>query len=686
MRVSTSADRRRGRLLAGAAALALLAPLPGVAAEAEQKIDKYAQDALVAAAEELQPTVSEHEMLRLQRVQDAPPETYASGAWREIESKSAVMLHQRAAAVRALEKNLGLKLSRDDVNRFDQLVKEARAIFMPTFTVDLNYTESETNSRTQFGFISKRPFLAGPNLFDVPFPTPPGTQPLSVVNRLGGELILSQRQNPFLNLFPVIGDGGAPLALIFRRQQRQDNVPQRITASKGDIRPDRFLTLGVSVEQRLPWGPSINVSSVTRRQKIYYRGGRDNGKYWDDGMYSTDVQMNFSSGVPFAKNFGPYAPADAALKLAKKDREQSEFQLKDDINSILFEVDRLYWTLVQRLEELNISVERLDLIAQQAARVNRLFDLGRATSLAKAQIDNEVSKAERNVEAARGAYLNASHDLATFVEDSDANVQWNLYLPFGFSDSYLQWLQTDYQTAMQTAKANRPDIQVRRVAREAAEINYKAAKVNARPDLQVDITVLADQDGTKHGYVDPISSHHHVYHPDTLTQAYGLSYVRPLKNKGPRAIERQARLGVETSDLDIRDTDQSVFRDISDRLVSIGNRRLRYEIADREVQRLEEAVAGLERKLEIGADVTQEEIILTTRRLLDARLRRIAALVDNKIEESSLLRAQGILANEYGPRTQVSEFDGKRIELLSEGGLLDHFDPAKVAGKKDVEG
>jgi outer membrane protein TolC len=674
-------------LLAGAAALALLAPLPGVAAEADQKLDKYAQDALLAAAQELQPTVSEHEFLRLQRVQKAPSETYASGAWREIENKTTVMLHQRAAAVRALEKNLVLKLSRDDVNVFNQLVKEARAIFMPTFTVDLSYTESETNSRTQFGFVNKRPFLAGPNLFDVPFPTPPGTQTLSVADRLGGEMIFpSPQQNPFLNLFPIQGDAGAPLALLFRRQQRQDNAPQLITASKSDVRPDRFLTLGVSVEQQLPWGPSIAVSSVTRRQKIYYRGGRDNGKYWDDGMYTTDVTMNFSSGVPFARNFGPYAPADAALKLAKKDREQSEFQLKDDINSILFEVDLRYWTLVRRLEELNIFAERLDLVGQQAARVNRLFDLGRATQLAKAQIDNEVSKAERDVEAARGAFLNASHDLATFVEDHDANVQWNLYLPFGFSDSYLQWLQTDYETAMQTARDNRPDIQVRRIARESADIGLKAAKVAARPDLQVDITVLADQDGTKHGYVDILNSHHHVYHPDTLTQRYGLSYVRPLKNKAARAVVRQNRLNVEFTDLDIRATDQSVFRDISDRLVSIGNRRLRYEINDRQVQRLREAVAGLERKLEIGADVTQEEIILTTRRLRDAELARIETLVDNKIEESSLLRAQGILANEYGSRTAVSEFDGRRIDLLSEAGILDFFDPAKVAGKRDGTG
>jgi hypothetical protein len=97
------------------------------------------------------------------------------------------------------------------------------------------------------------------------------------------------------------------------------------------------------------------------------------------------------------------------------------------------------------------------------------------------------------------------------------------------------------------------------------------------------------------------------------------------------------------------------------------------------------AVASLERQQAIAGTVSEDELILATRRLLSARLSLTGARVDAKQAESGLLYAQGTIAGSLASQTASSQLDRNRITMLSDAGLLSFFKPPSDSGKQSRE-
>ncbi|KAF0118397.1 MAG: hypothetical protein FD149_715 [Rhodospirillaceae bacterium] len=73
--------------------------------------------------------------------------------------------------------------------------------------------------------------------------------------------------------------------------------------------------------------------------------------------------------------------------------------------------------------------------------------------------------------------------------------------------------------------------------------------------------------------------------------------------------------------------------------------------------------------------MTQNEVITTARRLLNAWLSHISATVENKQAEGRLLAAEGVLAAAYGERVAATSFERKRVTALT--ALLHYFAPSR---------
>ena len=66
----------------------------------------------------------------------------------------------------------------------------------------------------------------------------------------------------------------------------------------------------------------------------------------------------------------------------------------------------------------------------------------------------------------------------------------------------------------------------------------------------------------------------------------------------------------------------------------------------------------------LGGDVRELELVAKSQELLEAKRSRLFALVDNKVAETRLLAAQGIIAAEYPEHTAQTGFDKQRLGLL----------------------
>lgn len=620
-----------------------LTPVAVVAQDAnpDAAVTREAMDALL-------PKITEAESHRHDLIRQP------SASWPAMAGKRLEQIHVREAVARALRNNLTIESSRDDTWSGEKAILEAEAVFLPTFELSINHTGTETFRRARFGMLNKKSFQAQ----DI------GT---------GGAGALA-----------ALPDGGRRPVVIgidFHQQDRVLYAVQEIEASTASTNgPTRTNQVTAGISQVLPWGPSVAVSNTTTRQKIFYK----KGYYWDDGMYSSTLTFSVATGVPGFKGFGPYSPTDASIKLTRQAARQAQWLLRATINDILHATDLAFWTLVQRLEELRVRVENRRLVQEQHDHVQRLFALQRATAYQKAEVEAELVKADIQEERARTAYLDASVALARLVEGSDAEIRSVVYLPFGYHESFDAPLTVDHATALALAREHRPELRLQLATMGSRSISLRAARNQARPDLSFSGSTSIQQDGSVYGYRDPWESLTHIARPDKRVDSVSLAFQRPWGNRAAESAVEQASLGLDEARLAHRDVEHTVIQEITDQLAALDSARVSLRTAEKEADGLRESLASLENRRIQGAGVNQNEILLTTRNLLSAELRGVAARIAVETAETGVLAAQGTLAADYGLHTAPTEADRNRIESMGEFGVLEYF--TRLLGLEDDSG
>jgi outer membrane protein TolC len=275
-------------------------------------------------------------------------------------------------------------------------------------------------------------------------------------------------------------------------------------------------------------------------------------------------------------------------------------------------------------------------------------------------------------ELAKNTFVAASNRLAELIEYSGKAVRHNIYLPSGYAPWLEQLLDLDTKAAMKIALARRPELNQVQVDYEASQIQRKGAVVDARPDIKLDAAIESRQNGSVYGYKSYWESLGAISDPDTLNQRYSISYRYPWGNRVVKARLAQAESFVQDAALVKRATHNDVARDVNDALSRLETARVRIK---REEQRLAAAHAAYNSiaRLSESELVNENELIINITNLLQAKLAKIAATIDNKRAESNLLQAQGIIATHYAGMVAGNPLERLRIQQLTEKGDLQYF-------------
>ena len=125
------------------------------------------------------------------------------------------------------------------------------------------------------------------------------------------------------------------------------------------------------------------------------------------------------------------------------------------------------------------------MIRQQQERMNRLYGLRQVTRLQKAQIDAEMAKAEVRVEQSLSEYVASSQALTLLIGDSSVVGGAAIYLPVDYADDLAQAVPVNFEDALATAQATRPDFKINDINALMRQIAEAQARVNTRPDLRL---------------------------------------------------------------------------------------------------------------------------------------------------------------------------------------------------------
>ncbi|MDH4258380.1 MAG: TolC family protein, partial [Candidatus Aminicenantes bacterium] len=210
--------------------------------------------------------------------------------------------------------------------------------------------------------------------------------------------------------------------------------------------------------------------------------------------------------------------------------------------------------------------------------------------------------------------------------------------------------------ALRTAMANRPDLQGTRLGIKNQEMNVIFAKNQLLPNLSLSASYWSPGlSGTQFIYdqdrpFDPPTGSVEYGASDAWKDTFGFAYENwsagitldiPLNSIFSRANFAQAKVNLERSLLQLKDTEQQIFLEVKSavRAVQTNYERVQAYMAARELA--ERTLEAEEEKFKVGIStpyfVLQYQTELTT-----AQTNELAAIIDYNLSLARLQRAMGV--------------------------------------------
>lgn len=571
----------------------------------------------------------------------------------------------REIALEALRRNLDIKRSGLAKTVAERSLIEAQAVFDPVFGVALNASANDAFRRTT------RPNKFKPETERVAVG---GLDSKGLFRCSAAAAALTQGADNGRYCYVITFDNRSAVSTLqYDRYRPEGDYPTTVDANKPSPfkpRNDETYNGTLSIVQQLPWGPSLNLSLTTLRRGNYYALNTLNGLGETYGAYYRPYFSTFSVGaslpLPYTRDFGPTAGADVRRDVARHNIDAAEMDVRTIINSTLYQVETLYWTLVGTIGRMEAVADSVKLAQQQRAATQRLFDQGFVTESDKAQVEAQVMRLLTQQQQVFNEYVSASEALRRVIDSSDDA----LILPVG------------YQAAMKMPAGdlsepdrvfNNPSYLRQSVAVRIASLVREQRDAQTRPNLAFNASLSRSQNSAIYGYRDISGSVSRAFiNPDSTTATFSLLYQRPWGNRAAGAALEGAERGLQQQLIALRKLELSAREDYETARGNLASARERQRLATRSVTLAEEVYQSAVAQQDAGL-VAAYETISRLSALSSARTARVQADIDLRLAESRLLAAVGALAERYGERTALTGADRERLALLRETGSLIHF-------------
>jgi len=625
----------------------------------------------------------------------------------------------RAAAMQSLDRALAIQLQAHDYEFRKNALQEARAVFFPVFSVGPRFDNNNTWERKEELTVEQKiarqkvkffttipggenpiieqpdPEVLAQNFFktgEVQFVDPKDKKSFFIVT--GGtdafgqptQFVVKQdltKTPADAGFETLVAEGGGVKE--FLRNKKLGYVDPQLNAkplpdawnynvnSKRKAADPRY-GIPVTISQQLPWGPVLNITTTeTYRNKAYDGFGHTFDRPW-----FTNFNVNVFIPLPGTKNFGPYAPQDVGIRLAKIERERALWDLKAVINSTLLTVDLRYLGLVNALKNLEATLANRKTIETLQKNTSEMLERGRVTQYGKDQIDAELLRISTAEEAAWQNYILASNGLLDVLNmDPDT-----LLVPVGYSRAINEHAAFKVEESVATGLANRAELRSDSARVRSAEVFVRFQKQQSRPDITASANVTWDQTqlpnsgrfrgDTGIGYLNPIKSIGEGFNEDSLSEAYTLTFRRQMFQRAEHARVKIAQDRLEQQLITSRMTENTIVQQINDALGELDSAKASVDAAR---ARLENSRKAFNYTLDMHREgrITEFEIVSKNQDMLDAEFGINAAQVRFKSAETRMLFALGTLPGEYPERTAPNEFDRYRLGLLKASSALHFF-------------
>jgi outer membrane protein len=380
-------------------------------------------------------------------------------------------------------------------------------------------------------------------------------------------------------------------------------------------------------------------------------------------------QALISLNQPLLRGFGLYFTR-LQIWIAENATDSAVATYRANAANFIRQVVQSYWRLVAAEEGLKVLESSLDL-ARQTVHDNRIrVDVGVLPPVSVKESEAEAARREEEVIVGTNLRDQARRNLRQIVYfDGGSGAFPRPVEPV--DQPMVDKVHTDYESALQTAMTNRPEIEVARLTVRGSEltVDYNKNQLLPRVDL-VGGYGINGLSGSAAQRTDPING-------GTVVNAFGGTYgdglgrmfsgdyysykggIRievPIANAGAEAQYTQSRVQQQQAQSNYRQEVSNVALEIGQAVGDVLSNLQRISASRVARELSEENLRNQTKRYDVGM-VTTTDLLIFQDQVARARLTEIQAIVDYNNSIADLERAQGTILQrfnvEIAPRAET---------------------------------
>lgn len=430
--------------------------------------------------------------------------------------------------------------------------------------------------------------------------------------------------------------------------------PSSTALAGADVSKNRGFAGLLNFGQTLPVGfhydVSYNVSRTTTNSLF-----QSLNPAWDNTIALTVSQ-------PLLRGRGREGSA-AALLIARASTAVSEAAFRAQVEDILLRVESAYWQQVFAERDLQVKQASLDLAHEQLERTSAQVEVGLIAPVEQTQAEVQVAARETDLIVARNALDDARDALRALLRADRLPDGWETMIQ-PVDDPGRARPGVSLEEAVSNALENRPEVRQAQAAVAVEGIRVDAGRDALQPRFDLVAQVATNGIGgdliVREGFPGEIIDVVPGGYGDALSQLFGMDYVSwrvgfnvsvPIGNSTAEGNYAQATINEDRAKSELERTRQQVVLDARQawRAVQAASDRVESTRKTRELA---------ERQLEIETDrfdvgmSTNFEVLQFQEDLTEARSAELQAMIQQRIAETQLRRAMGLLLDQYAIHIQ----------------------------------
>lgn len=400
-----------------------------------------------------------------------------------------------------------------------------------------------------------------------------------------------------------------------------------------------------SIAQQIPFGGTLQAS-------LSYDYSKSN-QLFQSYNPSYQSRLNFVLTQPLLKNFG-WAVSRREIIVALNSLDISRNQFKTVLINLVYSVEAAYWNLVYSVENLKTLQQALQSGRDLLAKTKKEVEVGQKAPIEVLDAEATVARREADILQAEAMVKRSQDQLKTLLnQGGDPSAKGQNLRPAdtpGFKPFTIT-----LDEAFEQAMARRPDIEVAKSTIETKRINFRFAKNQLLPQLDLQLVKMSPG----------LSGQQYIYDPDNpflpptpgapgsageaFSNAFkflynnwtaGLTLTIPFGDVVGRANYTYAKLDLQQTQARLKNQEQQIYLEVSDAVLtleteakSVDAYRIARELAEK---RLEAEM----KKLAVG--MSTNYFVLTYQDLLaSARSMELRALVDYNVAVANIAKVTG---------------------------------------------